>query len=191
MKNLKPLLLILFILSVILAQGSCKSSYTRKAQLIDLGEVKGFLYTKVFVRDHKLFVTRDDKGWAAMSTQCTHEGCDLSLQEKNFFCPCCRSYFEHNGQVISSPAEHNLPYYEMSYKEGHLYADTGKPVKPDYRFTTDELEQAIKKLNVEIRDQEIKDVHIPKPLTGELDQDGGAMFREEQPSEVYEREMIK
>jgi len=63
--------------------------------------------------------------------------------------------FSHEGKVLKGPALDNLPYYEIFYGENHLFANAGKEVKPDYRYTTPEIERAISKLRERIKNEKM------------------------------------
>jgi len=100
----------LFLASLTLPSLACKrlerqeGPFQRKAMVFRLGESADFLYKKVFVTDKKFLVHRLEKGWGAVSTRCTHLGCDLSYQDKYLLCPCCGSAFDHFGKLLRSCA---------------------------------------------------------------------------------------
>lgn len=157
----------------------CEQSYERPVGLHDLGEVKELLNPTSFVRDKAFYLRRDDAGWSAMSTQCTYEGCQLSLQERAFICVCCRSIFDLAGRVARGPAKNNLPYYSIFYKDNHLYADTAEIVEASDRYTTPEIEQALAKLRERIQQEGARPgAQIPDILRGAADGDVREMFVE-------------
>ena len=54
----------------------------------------------------------------ALSLTCTHQGCTVKHTENGqFYCPCHGSLFESNGQVISGPAQRNLPQYKVIQRQ--------------------------------------------------------------------------
>lgn len=55
------------------------------------------------------FVARDASGVYAMTTTCTHAGCDMAggIVGNILFCPCHGSEFDADGNVLRGPA--NLP----------------------------------------------------------------------------------
>ena len=173
--------------------GCERHRYIRPAGELLLGSVRELLYSVVHVRSKAILVYRDVDGWRALSTRCTYQGCDLTYQEENLFCPCCRSYFDHEGNLIpGGKAEHPLPWVTMFYKDGSLYANPGKIVPPTYRFSTPEIEEAVRKLRERIKEEGLADeVKIPKILTGAGDGEPGTMFIEEDPNLVHELQMIK
>ncbi len=63
-----------------------------------------------------VFIARDAAGVYAMTTICTHAGCDLSSGASNgqITCPCHGSVFDANGNVISGPAPSPLVHYSVA-----------------------------------------------------------------------------
>lgn len=172
--------------------------YIRPAGAVDLGPVKDLLYDVSHRRDAAALVIRDIDGWAALSMRCTYRGCDLTYQEPVvgeavLLCPCCRTRFRLSGEPFEGwPATHALPWMNIFYKDGHLYADPGQPKPQSFRFTTPEIEEAIRELRRRIKDQEVSDnVEIPEVLMGEGDGEPGGMFLEDDPNLIYELDMIK
>jgi hypothetical protein len=90
------------------------------------------------------------------------------------------------------PATRPLPWVKLFYKDGHLYANAGIPVSPDWHFTTPEIEEAIAKLRKRIKEEKLRDeVEIPQVLRGKGDGEFGMMFLEEDPNLVDDLKMIK
>lgn len=180
-----------FVLGVgatLLLAGCERHRYVREKEQasaeLDLGPVKELLFTQTHIPIKSVLIFRDIDGWSALSTRCTYEGCDMTHQEPILLCPCCHSTFDmtrglpHKG----SKATQALPWLEITYREGHLYAHPGKTVKSDWRFTTPEIEEAVRKLRIQVREEGVENVKIPKALMGQrgLD-DEGQMFLEEKP----------
>ncbi len=157
---------------------------------LDLGTVKDLLITQTHIPIKSILLFRDIDGWSALSTRCTYEGCDLTYQEPILLCPCCHSTYDAGTGLpySGSSASRALPWVEVSYREGHLYAHPGKPVDRKWRFTTPEIEEAVRKLRIQIRDEGVEQVKIPKALMGKrgLDEEG-QMFLEEQPKYAPEK----
>ena len=156
-----------------------------------MGDLDQFFFTKVFLPDQKLMIFRDNEGWYALCTRCTYDGCDLSYQGKSLFCTCCGSIYSTNGQVLKKPSKRSLPWYELTFEENQLYVNTEKVVSSSYRFTTPELEDILKRLQVEIREQRIGDVDVPKDIMGTESKPVRSMFTEGNQREIDERSMIK
>lgn len=78
----------------------------------------------------RLWVFRDDDGFHAVSSVCTHLGCVAERDaEGQYLCPCHGSKFDDQGNVRSGPAPKGLVWVELSISpEGQLVADTLKPV---------------------------------------------------------------
>ncbi len=53
--------------------------------------------------------------YAAFSTGCTHDCCEVEVQDDSVFCPCHGSRFDlMTGQVTAGPARNNLPSLPIS-----------------------------------------------------------------------------
>jgi nitrite reductase/ring-hydroxylating ferredoxin subunit len=62
------------------------------------------------------FIARDAGGLYAMTTTCSHEGCDLSdgiRTASSVTCRCHRSQFDLNGAVLSGPASSPLAHFQV------------------------------------------------------------------------------
>ena len=163
----------------------CKKQFRRPHGELDLGEVKELLDPKMHIPEKAMLLFRDDRGWSVLSTRCTEEGCDLTYQDETLFCPCCRSYYDHRGRVISGRAPANLPWYQIRYSDGRLYADPGKIVESGYRFQDPELEKDVSEMREKRREAGYTTkATVPENLTGKGSGDGAPMFREYDPSEL-------
>lgn len=171
-----------------------KHRYIRPAGRLELGKVRELLYTSIHVRSKATMVFRDAEGWKALSARCTYNGCDLThqFQTQTFFCPCCKSEFDINGKPISGVASVPLPWMTMSYQDGYLYAEPEKIVDAKYRFTTPEIEQAIREAQIPIKELSVEDeVKIPEILQGKGDGNNGEMFTDDNPEILDEIDKIK
>ena len=177
----------------ILAAGCNRHRFVRPAEELDLGSVRELLYSQVHVPARAALVFRDINGWRALSTRCTYIPCDLTYQDPVLLCPCCRSRFDLEGRRLQGAlAPDDLPWMEMSYKDGRLYADPGKIVPSTYRFTTPEIEASIKLLRERIKEEGVGDeAKIPETLLGEGDRDSGKMFIEEDPELIHTIDQIR
>jgi len=64
-----------------------------------------------------VFVGRDSNGLYAMTTTCTHAGCDMSSGQAistKIVCSCHGSEFDLNGDVVNGPANSPLVHYAVS-----------------------------------------------------------------------------
>jgi cytochrome b6-f complex iron-sulfur subunit len=89
-----------------------------------------------FLPEHQLFVFTTPQGFYAISSICTHLGCNVRhVTADGFACPCHGSRFDANGSVVGGPAPRPLPWFGMSLSvRGELVVDKGRNVTPDYRF---------------------------------------------------------
>lgn len=78
----------------------------------------------------QLWLFRNERGFHAISSVCTHLGCITERTVDGAFnCPCHGSSFDANGRVTGGPAPKGLIWVELSISpEGGLIADTLKPV---------------------------------------------------------------
>lgn len=172
--------------------------YIRPAAELDLGTLDELLYSIVHIRSKAILLFRDADGWSALSTRCTYRGCDLTHQEIAFreeglLCPCCRTRYTLAGIPQRGwPATHPLPWVDIYFKDGHLYANPGKVHDARWRFSTPEIEEAIRTLRKRVREEKLSDeVEIPDLLTGKGDGEVGVMFLEDDPNLIHELKMIR
>ena len=92
--------------------------------------------TATFLPEHRLFVFNGDAGFYAISSICTHLGCNVNhVAGDGFACPCHGSRYDNNGQVVKGPAPQSLSWFGLSLSpRGELVIDRGRLVNPDYRF---------------------------------------------------------
>lgn len=88
-----------------------------------------------FLPARRVFVINSAAGFYAISSICTHLGCNVRVDEQGFACPCHGSRFDANGQVVSGPAPRPLAWFGLSLSpRGELVVDEQRVVEPDYRF---------------------------------------------------------
>ena len=79
------------------------------------------------IRDPKgrlvLLMKKQDGSLAAMSTVCTHLGCNVFFRPgKHLFeCPCHQGFFDENGGVISGPPQRPLDRYSVEVRKGKVF----------------------------------------------------------------------
>jgi Rieske Fe-S protein len=83
-------------------------------------------------------VGRDADGFYALSTICTHQGCDMasqgSVSTNGLFCACHGSRFDPNGVVLQGPAHQDLPHYAVTIDDqGTIQIDTDTEVSASDR----------------------------------------------------------
>ena len=84
------------------------------------------------------FVARDANGLYAMTTTCTHAGCDLgtrgSVSNGEIQCGCHGSVFDANGGVVHGPAQSPLAHFAVTVDaSGQITVHGGQEVGADVR----------------------------------------------------------
>jgi len=89
-----------------------------------------------FLPERRLFVFNTSQGFYAISSICTHLGCNVRHeQDRGFACPCHGSAFDRLGRVASGPAPRRLAWFGLSLSpRGELVVDEQRIVDPEYRF---------------------------------------------------------
>jgi len=89
-----------------------------------------------FLPQRRLFVFNSPQGFYAISSVCTHLGCNVRHeQSQGFTCPCHGSVFDHLGRVLRGPAPRSLAWFGLSLSaRGELVVDEQRLVDPEYRF---------------------------------------------------------
>ncbi len=79
------------------------------------------------------FLIRQDDGFVAISSVCTHRSCRVKpLADRSFRCGCHGSTFDPAGRVTRGPASRDLPHYATSLDErGHLIVHVRPTPPPD------------------------------------------------------------
>lgn len=83
-----------------------------------------------------VWLLRDEKGFFAISSVCTHLGCITNrLNDGRFVCPCHGSKYSAEGKVMTGPAPRGLEWLEVSLAtNGKLEIDKLCTIKPGTRF---------------------------------------------------------
>ncbi len=88
-----------------------------------------------FLPDRRLYVFNSADGFYAISSICTHLGCNVKHIGAGFECPCHGSKFDENGRVISGPAPQPLSWYAISLSpREQLIVDLDQTVGPEFRL---------------------------------------------------------
>ena len=98
-----------------------------------------------FLPEHRLFVFNRPQGYSALSSVCTHLGCNVRQASggHGFECPCHGSTYDALGNVTGGPAPRPLDWYPLSLsRKGDLIVDTGMPVGPEYVLVLTQGKQA-------------------------------------------------
>jgi cytochrome b6-f complex iron-sulfur subunit len=88
-----------------------------------------------FLADRRVFLFHGPDGFFAISSICTHLGCNVKRTKVGFACPCHGSRFDENGRVVHGPAPRPLPWFLLSLSpRGQLIVDLDRRVTPDFRL---------------------------------------------------------
>ncbi len=82
------------------------------------------------------FVARDANGVYAMTTTCTHQGCDMAtgVQNGTIYCSCHGSAFDPDGNVLRGPANAPLQHFAVTIDPSGAMTVHGKePVSASTR----------------------------------------------------------
>ncbi len=72
------------------------------------------------VPEAQVWLMRDSDGLYALSSVCTHLGCNIRNTGEEFECPCHGSRFDFKGAVLQGPAISGLRYVEVSRSADNL-----------------------------------------------------------------------
>jgi nitrite reductase/ring-hydroxylating ferredoxin subunit len=102
----------------------------------DIGSPSDFPSGSVtFLPDRRLYVFNEPDGFYAISSVCTHLGCNVRRGGPGFECPCHGSKFDANGAVVHGPAPKPLAWYALSLSpRTELVVDLDQPVTPEFRL---------------------------------------------------------
>ncbi len=106
-------------------------------RIYKLGDPEQFAVgTRVKLETEQCCLFRDEQGFHAISTICTHLGCIIAVQEQGgFACPCHGSRFNEGGEVVGGPAPTGLPWLEISLSvEGQLQVNAEAEVPRGTKF---------------------------------------------------------
>ncbi len=94
---------------------------------IDAGQPGEFAEGEVkFIPSAGIFVSRSDRGFIALSQDCTHLGCKVPFdpQERQFRCPCHGSVYDEYGDNLTGPAPRPLAIHPLRLEGGHVLVST-------------------------------------------------------------------
>jgi cytochrome b6-f complex iron-sulfur subunit len=91
--------------------------------------------TETAFAEQNLVLFRDNDGFYAISSTCTHLGCTVARSKEGFACPCHGSRFDRKGDVIGGPAPRALPWLEVSRAaNGDLVVNADNEVAAGTRY---------------------------------------------------------
>jgi Rieske Fe-S protein len=87
------------------------------------------------IAEAHVILIRDERGFYALSSSCTHLGCTLGIESSPLECPCHGSRFNQQGQVIRGPASRPLVALDLSLTtDGRLLVDGSTVAPADQRL---------------------------------------------------------
>jgi cytochrome b6-f complex iron-sulfur subunit len=91
--------------------------------------------TETAFADQSLVLFRDDEGFYAITSTCTHLGCTIARTKEGFACPCHGSRFDKRGRVVGGPAPRPLPWLEVGRSaNGDLIVNADNEVPEGTRY---------------------------------------------------------
>lgn len=103
---------------------SSNKNLTRKVYVTTTDKIasgKSFKFKDL--KGGNITVTNTGKEYIALSTKCTHLGCQVfwKKDEKVFYCPCHEGYFNPNGKVMKGPPPKPLDSYKVEVIDKAIY----------------------------------------------------------------------
>ncbi|NOT08377.1 MAG: Rieske (2Fe-2S) protein [Gemmatimonadales bacterium] len=62
----------------------------------------------------------DGGGYSAVSTRCTHRGCQVEPAAEHLICPCHGSEYTNTGRVLKGPAQRPLQQFPVEIEGEHI-----------------------------------------------------------------------
>jgi cytochrome b6-f complex iron-sulfur subunit len=106
-------------------------------RVFKLGDPSQFAVGSVTrVEAGNFFLFREEQGYHAISSVCTHLGCIVARnEEEGFACPCHGSRFSPDGSVVGGPAPTALSWLELALSpDGQLQVNAETTVPKGTRF---------------------------------------------------------
>lgn len=135
------LVLLVFIIS------GCNSPHNQKRPptYLTLGFVEDLKRPETYLADKRLLLRLDEQGFWVMSTQCPYDSSPLRPKEEGgkiiFASDLSDSTYSVEGEVLTGPAKHPLPFYKLEIAEhivggpkDTLYVHLGSEVDSDWRL---------------------------------------------------------
>ncbi|HEY3446671.1 MAG TPA: Rieske 2Fe-2S domain-containing protein [Myxococcales bacterium] len=93
--------------------------------------------TVTWLRERELFVLRDEKGFGAFSSKCTHLGCTVQRTAAGFACPCHGAKYDELGRVTAGPARRALSWFALWQEaDGRIWVDLSEEAAVGTAFLT-------------------------------------------------------
>lgn len=118
------------------AAGACAmgASLSGCGGVVSAGNVSSVAMNSLsVVSGESLAIGRDANGVYALSTICTHQGCDMSLRGdisyQGVFCGCHGAQFDADGNPVAGPARGPLAHYPLTIDaSGNITVDMSSTV---------------------------------------------------------------
>jgi len=121
-----------------IALGGCKTVYEATSSLENnILKVKKTEFTDAEGKKRSFVLLRNTKSefpialyrtetvqqdvFTALSTQCTHSGCEVQPNNVSLVCPCHGSEFSNKGAVMNPPAERDLKQYTVTTDNENIF----------------------------------------------------------------------
>jgi Rieske Fe-S protein len=89
------------------------------ADFPEMAVVGGAIKLQIEGRENPVFLIRAGEGrYIALSSVCTHLGCQVRKLSQSFRCPCHGSTYDLEGAVLRGPAQRPLTRYRTEMVEG-------------------------------------------------------------------------
>jgi len=103
---------------------SASKNPTRKVYITTTDKIasgKSFKFKDL--KGGSITVTNTGKEFIALSTKCTHLGCQVFWKKdaKVFYCPCHEGYFSPKGEVLKGPPPKPLDSYKVEVVDKAIY----------------------------------------------------------------------
>lgn len=83
---------------------------------------RAFVLVKVDFQNRPICIYRNGPdSFTALSTLCTHQGCEVRPNTEYLACPCHGSEFSTTGQVLQGPAEFSLKSFPVTSDDETVY----------------------------------------------------------------------
>jgi cytochrome b6-f complex iron-sulfur subunit len=90
----------------------------------------------------QVYLIRDEFGFYALSTVCTHLGCTVAQAASNFECPCHSSRFDIQGNVLRGPATLPLETVEVSLSsDNRIVIDSSVRIPSNQRLVVNQSDK--------------------------------------------------
>ncbi len=117
-----------------IALQSCKTAYmaasslennqlkVKKSEFTDENsQTRAFVILRSDQLDFPVAVYKSGDTYTALSTKCTHSGCEVQPNKVSLVCPCHGSEFSNTGKVMNPPAERDLKQYIVTTDTDYFY----------------------------------------------------------------------